>query len=35
MDAFVNLEGGINFVLDRILYCCKSKNQILNLADGF
>ena len=35
MDAFLNLEGGIHFVLDRILYCCKSKNQIFNLADGF
>ena len=35
MGAFLNLEGGIHFVLDRILYCCKSKNQIFNSADGF
>lgn len=35
MDAFLNLEGGIHFVLDRILYCCKSKNQISDSADDF
>lgn len=35
MDAFLKLEGGIHFVLDQILYCCKNKNQIFNSADSF